>query len=494
MKKSVLTLRRSIVLAVAIGLLMPAIAINGYNWFKTYDTEVNKSTVKLAEENALALADTMSEAVWNLKYDDASALADAAMWRNDDIVRIEIRDNKRTVFVSDQRRKRPSGFIATAETNIYYRGQVAGSLKIEVGGARLQKMMTDNLLQQLWSLAFQIALSIFLILFFFERRLIRPLLRLNTDTQQLLAGQLDHSIENRRRDEIGFLSQQLETIRKRLREIFGDTKQENISEIDQHARIQLAQHEREARFRMFLEQSPLAIIEWNKKLQVVEWNPAAERIFGYRHDLALGRHIRFLAPLDRRHLIEDIVLQSRSNPAGTQSIQENLTADGRLITCEWRYSTTDDDDGNAGRLLTIVEDITEKHHAAEVQRLSEAKFAGAFRNNPESISIARYPDGTFVEVNAAFEKILGFTRDEWLGKNGLRLHIWVYAEERTELFQLLARDKKVENFAWSMRNKTGEIRHCLLNATLFSIDDETYMLAVMRDVTSQRLLEEQKME
>ncbi|RBA24066.1 PAS domain S-box protein [Herminiimonas fonticola] len=496
MKKSVLTLRRSIVLAVAIGLLVPAIAINGYSWFKTYDTEVNKSTIKLAEENALALADTMSEAVWNLKYDDASALADAAMWRNDDIVRIEIRDNKRTVFVSDQRRKRPSGFIASSETNIYYRGQVAGSLKIEVGGARLQKMTTNNLLQQLWPLAFQIAVSILLILLFFERRLIRPLLRLNTDTQQLLSGQLDHTIGGKRHGEIALLSQQLETIRKRLREIFGDTKQENISGIDQHqqTRIQLALQERETRFRVFLEQSPIAIIEWDKKLQVVEWNPAAERIFGYRRDLALGRHIRFLAPLDKRHLIEDIVLQSRSNPADTQSIQENLTADGRIITCEWHYSTIDDDAGNAGRLLSMVEDITEKRRVAEVQRLSEAKFAGAFRCNPEPISIARYPDGTFIEVNAAFEKILGFTRDEWLLKNGLRLHIWVYPEERTELFQLLERDKQVENFAWSMRNKAGEIHHCLLNATLFCIDDETYMLAVMRDVTSQRLLEEQKME
>ena len=52
MKKNVL---RSIVLAMAISLLVPAIAINGYSWFKTYDTEVNKSTVKFAEKNVLAL-------------------------------------------------------------------------------------------------------------------------------------------------------------------------------------------------------------------------------------------------------------------------------------------------------------------------------------------------------------------------------------------------------------------------------------------------------
>ncbi|MFC7299295.1 PAS domain S-box protein [Herminiimonas aquatilis] len=494
MKKSVFNLRRSLVLAVAIAVLVPATAINGYYWFKSYDTEVNKNTLKLAEENALALADTMSEAVWNLKYDDASALADAAIWRNDDIVRIEVRDNKRTVFVSNQRRKRPGGFIAAADTNIYYRGQVAGSLRIEFAGTRMQQMMMTNLLQQLWLLALQIALSIVLILFFFESRLLRPLKRLYRDTQQLLDGEIGKEITPTRLDEISLLSQQLESIRKHLQKILGDKNQEQIGAIDRHTRIQSELHEREARFRVLVEQSPIAIIEWDEKLQVIEWNSAAERIFGYRRDLALGRQIRFLAPLDRRHLIEDIVLQSRSKPADTQIIQENLTADGRLITCEWRYAYIDEDDGSAGRLLSMAEDITEKRHAAEIQRLSEAKFAGAFRCNPDSVSIARLSDGAFIEVNTAFESILGFKRDEWLGKSALQLRIWADPEERAELFRQLERDNNVQDFSWSMRNKAGEIRNCLINATLFSVDNEMYVMAVIRDVTNQRLLEEQKAE
>jgi len=492
MKKSVLTLRRSIVLAVVIGLLVPAVVINGYSWLQTYDNEVNKRTVKLAEENASVLAEAMSEAVWNFKYDEASALADAAMWRNDDIVRIEVRDNKRTVFVSNQRRKRRSGYIATTETNIYYRGQVAGSLKIEVGGTRLQKIMVENLLQQFWSLAIQIALSILLILLFLKRRLLRPLESLSTDTQKLLAGEVEQAITPKRLDEIGSLSLKLETIRKRLREILGDANKGDIKGIDQHARIQLELHEREARFRVLIEQSPIAIIEWDEKLQVVEWNSAAERIFGYRRDLALGRHLRFLAPLDRRHLIEDIVQQSRSKPVGTKTIQKNLTAEGRIITCEWRYSSIDDGDGSAGRLLSMAEDITEKRHATEVQRQSEAKFAGAFRCNPDSVSIARLSDGAFIEVNPAFETILGFKREEWLGKSALQLRIWADPEERAVLLRQLERDKTVQDFSWSMRNRAGEIRNCLINATLFSVDNEMYVMAVIRDVTKQRLLEEQK--
>ncbi|CAL61387.1 putative Signal transduction histidine kinase [Herminiimonas arsenicoxydans] len=493
MKKSVFTLRRSIVLAVVIGLFVPAALVDGYSWLKTYDTEIKKRTNRLAEETAVALAGGMSEALWNFKYEDAVALSDGAIWRNDDIVRIEVRDNKGTLFATSERRERPSGLIVSSGTSIVHHGQTIGSLRVEVGSMRLQQIMMENLARQILALALQIGLSILLILFFFERRLMRPLQRLHTDATHLLEHQLEQPFASQRRDEIGLLSQKLEQARLRLRHLLGDVQDDSTIETEQnpHARMEL--HEHAAHLRALTARSPIAMIEWNKKYQVVEWNTAAERIFGYRRDLAMGRNIRFLSPLDQRHLIEGMVQQARSH-AGAPIVQENLTADGRIIRCQWRYSHIDEDDGNTGRLLSMTEDITEQHHAAEALRLSEAKFAGAFRDNPEPISIARYPDGTFVEVNAAFENILGFARDEWLEKNGLRLDIWVYPEERTELFRQLERDKKVENFAWSMRSKTGEIRHCLLNATLFPIADEMYVLAVMRDVTSQKLLEEQKME
>ncbi|MFJ7565899.1 PAS domain S-box protein [Herminiimonas sp. NPDC097707] len=493
MKKSVFTLRRSIVLVVVIALFVPAALVNGYGWLKTYDIEIKNRSARLADETAAALVSGMSEALWSFRHEDALALADGAIWRNDDIVRIEVRDNKRALFATSERREPRSGFIASSDTSLVHQGQVIGSLRMEIASTRLRQTMMQDLARQILLLALQIGLSALLILFFFERRLIRPLQSLHTDATHLLEHQLEQPLALQHRDEIGLLSQKLEPIRLRLRNLLGDVPHDNTIEAEQNARARMELHEHAAHLRALIAHSPIAIIEWDKKYQVVEWNAAAERIFGYRRDLAMGRNIRFLSPLDQRHLIEGIVQQARFH-AGAPIGQENLTADGRIISCQWRYSHIDEDDGNTGRLLSMAEDITEQRHAAEALRLSEAKFAGAFRNNPEPISIARYPDGTFVEVNAAFENILGFARDEWLGKNGLRLHIWVYAEERTELFQLLERDKKVENFAWSMRNKTGEIRHCLLNATLFSIADEMYMLAVMRDVTSQKLLEEQKME
>jgi PAS domain S-box-containing protein len=492
MKKSVFTLRRSIVLAVTISLLVPILLIDGYGWIKTYDAEVKKRTVKLAEEHSAALADLMSDALWNFKHEEATAVAEGAIWRNDDIVRIEVRDNKRTLFVTSERRDKANGFTVSAETNIYYRGQVAGTLKTEVNSARLRQIMIDSLLQKMLFTVLQIGLSILLILMFFERRVMRPLQRASEGAKRLIQHQLELPFTWQHLDEIGLLSQQLEDTRMRLQALVGDPA-ENPGSMDQQARLRLELQEREARFRSMVELSPIAIIEWDEKLQVIEWNAAAESTFGYRRDLAMGRQIRFLSPLNKRHLIEGIVQQARSLPVTAHTTQENLTADGRIISCEWRYAYIDDA-SKGTRLLSVAADVTEHQQATDMQKLSEEKFSGAFRCNSDCISIARLATGAFIEVNPAFEKLLGFSREEWLDTSALQLGIWVDPEERAELFRSLERDRTVQDFPWKMRNKAGEIRNCLINATLFSIDGEMHVLAVIRDVTSQRLMEEQKAE
>ncbi len=52
----------------------------------------------------------------------------------------------------------------------------------------------------------------------------------------------------------------------------------------------------EQRMRLHVDQTPLAVIEWNLQLCVSKWNPGAERIFGYTAAEALARHFTFILP------------------------------------------------------------------------------------------------------------------------------------------------------------------------------------------------------
>ena len=369
--KRALTLRRAIVLVVVLGLLAPAALISGYSWFKRFNGELQQQTGELLEQHVDALTNGMQEPLWNINQASATALMNAMMARNEDIVSIEVRDNALGVFVSAARPERRIGYTASGERPVAYRGNTIGSIRMEVGSARLRAKMVHSLTEQMLAVAAQFVLSIALILWLLEKRLAGPLQRLGEGAQRLANRQLDVPFTWRRLDEIGLLGQRLEDTRISLRKLFGELDQKN------------------------------------------------------------------------RELEQDICVQRRAEQALHQS---------------------------------------------------EAKFAGAFQCNPDSIAITRVADGLILDINDEFVKASGYSREELLGKSTLELNLYVDAGERRELVEILRRDGIVRDFPWQVRTKAGAILECLSNGTIFDIDHELYILAVIRDVTRQRRIERQKAE
>lgn len=108
-------------------------------------------------------------------------------------------------------------------------------------------------------------------------------------------------------------------------------------------------------------QVPFAVIEWDTDFRVVDWNPAAERIFGYTKEEAQGQRA------------EDIILPSHilaqtskiwsdllSANGGYRSTNENQTKEGRLILCEWYNSPLIDENNQVIGIASVAEDVTEK--------------------------------------------------------------------------------------------------------------------------------------
>ena len=492
-----LTLRRAIVLVVVLGLLAPAMLISGYSWFKQYRDDIKRQTEELLEQNADILSNGMQEPLWNINQESGNALLDAMMSRKEDIVRIEVRDNALGIFVSGERPERRTGFTATTEKPVVYRGNTIGSVKIEVGSTRLRRIMMNDLIESMTAVLAQAALSIALILILLERRLVRPLQRLGSGAERLANRQLDVPFTWQRLDEIGMLSRRMEDTRISLRKLFEELDRKNHEleqDIDKRKRVEQELYEREERFRALVEQSPIAIIEWDSRLQVIEWNAAAERIFGYSREQALGRHASFIIPNANRDAVNATFNRLTANKGDSRNVSQNRRADGQIITCQWSHTHIADNTGKSDRLLSIAEDITEKRRAEEALSFSEAKFAGAFQGNPDSISISRMSDGVLIDLNETFEEISGYTREEAVGKTAVELNIWVNPSQRWALLQQLNGNKMARNFEWDMRTKFGNLRRCVSNATIFTANNERYMLAVIRDVTDQRLLEERKAE
>jgi PAS domain S-box-containing protein len=495
MIERILTLRRAVVLAVLISLLVPAIVISGVSWVRRYEADVRNDTLELTQQNAEVLSSIMQEPLRSANRQNANASLDAFMIRNEDIVRIEVQDKSLDVFAAKERPERRSGFTASTMMPVVYRGNTIGSVEIEVGSARLRKTMIAGLLENLLALAAQIALSIVLILILLEKRLIRPLRRLGMGAERLASRQLNVPFTWTHLDEIGLLGRRLEETRISLRRLFDELAQKNKAleqDIAKRKQIERELHEREARYRALVEQSPIAIIEWDIDYRIIEWNAAAEKIFGYTRKQALGQHAGFIVPDAQR--ADGIFRDAVAGSGSTRSIHQNLRADGQTITCQWSNAYIAEKPGRAGHLLSMAEDITEQRRAEEALSLSEAKFAGAFQCNPDSVSITRISDGRIIDVNQTFETISGFTRDESIGKTSLELGLWVHPEQRIALSEQLHVYRIVRDFSWTMRTRHGDLRTSQSHGTLFNVGQEQYVLTVTRDITDQRRIEEQKAE
>lgn len=106
---------------------------------------------------------------------------------------------------------------------------------------------------------------------------------------------------------------------------------------------------------------PLAYIVWDQDFRVVEWNPAAERIFGWQPDEAFGKHpCGFIVPAEEQPRIHRLWSKLSEGKESNLSITPNIRKDGKNVVCEWFSTPLRDTSGNVFGVLSMVHDITEK--------------------------------------------------------------------------------------------------------------------------------------
>jgi len=148
------------------------------------------------------------------------------------------------------------------------------------------------------------------------------------------------------------------------------------------------------------EQSPLGIIEWNMNFEILDWNPAAQRIFGYTEEDVLGCHItERILPESAKEKVNKIWDELIENKGGTHSINENTTKDGVTILCEWHNTSLVDQNGKVIGVTSVVEDITEREKNEENLRQTQKMDA-----------IGKLTGGIAHDFNNMLGVILGFSK------------------------------------------------------------------------------------
>jgi PAS domain S-box-containing protein len=177
----------------------------------------------------------------------------------------------------------------------------------------------------------------------------------------------------------------------------------NLRDVSQRRAAEEALHRSEQKLSASIRNSMLAFIEWDRESRIVGWNPAAERIFGWRREEALGQHAFLIVPEESRPAVAKLFDALGRDEGGTHSVNENVTRDGRIITCEWYNSPLLDDDGQVVAVVSLAHDITQKLREQDELRRARDQAEQAARAKSEFLANMSH------EIRTPMNAVIGMT-------------------------------------------------------------------------------------
>jgi PAS domain S-box-containing protein len=121
---------------------------------------------------------------------------------------------------------------------------------------------------------------------------------------------------------------------------------------------------------------------------------------------------------------------------------------------------------------------------------AQAKLRAVFELSPVIMCITGVEDGRLRDVNEAFLKLTGFTREEVLGRTTLELGVWMDPAQRERGRALLRTGQPIRDMTARFRMKDGSERVCVLAGGLVTLDGEPCMLTALTDITDRTRAEE----
>ncbi|MBN1161744.1 MAG: PAS domain S-box protein, partial [Dehalococcoidales bacterium] len=100
----------------------------------------------------------------------------------------------------------------------------------------------------------------------------------------------------------------------------------------------------------------------------------------------------------------------------------------------------------------------------------------------------------YTEVNDSYTNCLGYTRKEIIGHTAEELNIWVNPDETNKIIAYMKKQGKMREVEHSVRTKHGQIRNWVCSGDTININGEPYMIAVAKDITEQKAVEEKLQE
>lgn len=236
----------------------------------------------------------------------------------------------------------------------------------------------------------------------------------------------------------------------------------------------------------------MVTFDWDIAHSRITWSRGHEALFG----LPPGEFPGTWEAFAQRVHAEDLP-GVNAEVARCIAARESFTCEFRVVwpdgAVHWvagQGEFTFSDAGQAMGMQGVMLDITERKRTEEALRQSEEQFSTAFRAAPIAFGISSLKDGRIVEVNDAYLRLLGYSREELIGHTAADLDLYANPSDRTRMLDLLQPDRSLSDFDTMLRTRSGELRYVRVSSAVIAMEGRPHLLGTLVDVTEHKRAEE----
>jgi diguanylate cyclase (GGDEF)-like protein/PAS domain S-box-containing protein len=235
-----------------------------------------------------------------------------------------------------------------------------------------------------------------------------------------------------------------------------------------------------------------SVITIDHQGRILEFNTAAEQMFGYERNDVIGKELAelIIPPVLRdrhRAALRRLANSGHSEILGKRLEFSGMRADGSEFPVELTVTGVELP-GRPPMFTGFVRDITDRRRAEEAGR----RLGEIVESSDDSI-ISASLDGTILSWNPGASTLYGYAAEEIVGRNASLLIPPDRPDELPEIMRRLARGERLEHFETTRARKDGALVHVSL--TISPIRDPSGVVvacsAIGRDISERKRAEEQ---
>lgn len=265
--------------------------------------------------------------------------------------------------LSDNPSPEASGKILKSVDHIYMDGLKIGSIHTSFSTRRIEKHI-DELKTNFWRISFLQIFILSVLIYLIVERITAPVQKLTRMSLRVRDGDFsdERQADDFSNDELGILAESFFKMRDSIKH-----KMEELSVLNEEletSKLRLMNH---------VQNTPLAVIDFNKDMQVISWNTSAIHIFGYSEEEALNlRYENLLYESDHQEAKGDTLIAfGDAEPGGILIVESRSKYNGKMI-CEWYNTVIRNQNGEVSGVSSLVLDVTDRYKTEEkIKRINE---------------------------------------------------------------------------------------------------------------------------